>query len=998
MNILEKNLMILASAGSGKTYQLGNRVIGKIALEGVSPERMVALTFTRKAAGEFADSVLTKLAKGTLDPEEAASLSRDLGQEVDVALVLEQVVKALPRMKLTTMDGFFNTIVRGFQYELGITGGTFELLQGERKKMAESEIIDSVLRDGFSENEEFFHAFRRATLGRPGQGVRKTLDEFLKDWYGLWKTIDRSEVGIPAFGDLPNLLEWEKLKRPLIDALSQGELTDQLTKQLENFENHSVNKSLAVNIIGKQMIEQLSEDGPVELLNRKKEIEFDQETWPMWQELFQLAIRCELAAAIERTKPVMDLIAHLDREFDKQLKSRGLLGFDDVKNLLGAGTQGEAGRLRREAIDYRLDARYDHWLLDEFQDTSYADWNGLESLVDEAVDDPEGGLFVVGDRKQAIYGWRGGDVSIFEDLISKYQKGGETDLKVEPMSQSFRSCPAVLSLVNQACGNLSEIERLFGKALNDRWVWEDHLSAKPDVTGESKVVTVPKDGSGEAMIDQMRSLGIGHKQLSCGVLVRTKSEVEAIADLLRNADFDVIEEGQRKPGTDHAVGVTLTHVLAWLADPADSFSQEVVAMSPLDAVFENLYPNGWLSRWEGALAKAQEVGYASLLELLVASQWSELSEYGKRRATDIIHALREFDAGGDSSPRAARDWVTGLEVSQAPGAAAVQVMTIHKSKGLGFDVVMLPAFQDTQIPNSGHFKIARGEDWLLQAPNSMVRDQVPALTEAFESWTADQRYEAMCLLYVALTRSKRGLYVYLEAEPPSRLKKKAEAEGWRSPANLIRQTAGGDFQDGDPNWTENVGPRELRESKSLPQLASAVPLRSRSTPSAAKGKITGGKTGRKIGNEVHALFEKIGWLESGEIPDQPLSQAGKIVEDALKVPALHAVFENQGGQLYREQQVELIIDEKWMTGIVDRMHIFREGEQVTRIELIDFKTDAVTEDELVARYSGQLKSYRRALAQVFEVEEEKITCVMLSTHLAALIEPGNPMSQGELSL
>ncbi|MEO1831054.1 MAG: UvrD-helicase domain-containing protein, partial [Akkermansiaceae bacterium] len=66
--ILAKNLLILASAGSGKTYQLGNRVIGKIGKEGVEAERIVALTFTRKAAGEFADSVLTKLAKGCSDP------------------------------------------------------------------------------------------------------------------------------------------------------------------------------------------------------------------------------------------------------------------------------------------------------------------------------------------------------------------------------------------------------------------------------------------------------------------------------------------------------------------------------------------------------------------------------------------------------------------------------------------------------------------------------------------------------------------------------------------------------------------------------------------------------------------------------------------------------------------------------------------------------------------------------------------------------------------
>lgn len=76
VNILAKNLLILASAGSGKTFQLGNRVIGLVA-KGVAPEKIVALTFTRKAAGEFADSVLTKLAKAASEDPTAAGLRRN---------------------------------------------------------------------------------------------------------------------------------------------------------------------------------------------------------------------------------------------------------------------------------------------------------------------------------------------------------------------------------------------------------------------------------------------------------------------------------------------------------------------------------------------------------------------------------------------------------------------------------------------------------------------------------------------------------------------------------------------------------------------------------------------------------------------------------------------------------------------------------------------------------------------------------------------------------
>ncbi|MGB0144557.1 MAG: UvrD-helicase domain-containing protein, partial [Akkermansiaceae bacterium] len=209
-DILAKNLLILASAGSGKTYQLGNRVIGLIGRDGVDPERMVALTFTRKAAGEFADSVLTKLAKGSLDPEHAKKICEDVKANFEIADVLEKVIGALPKLQFTTLDGFFSRVVRGFQYELGLTGGSFDLLQGERLEEAKTRILQGVLQDGFRNREEFCFAFRRATLGRGEQGVQRSLEEFVKNWHEIWKSgANRGDFGNPAvFPNLPDPEEW----------------------------------------------------------------------------------------------------------------------------------------------------------------------------------------------------------------------------------------------------------------------------------------------------------------------------------------------------------------------------------------------------------------------------------------------------------------------------------------------------------------------------------------------------------------------------------------------------------------------------------------------------------------------------------------------------------------------------------------------------------------------------------------------------------------------
>ena len=995
--ILAKNLLILASAGSGKTYQLGNRVIGKIGKEGVEPERIVALTFTRKAAGEFADSVLTKLAKGSLDPKEAKSVCDGIRATIDLPTVLEKVIRALPQIQFTTLDGFFSRIVRGFQYELGLTGGAFDLLEGERLKTAQAEILQGVLRDGFGERQEFFHAFRKASLGQGQQGVQRSLEEFIETWHRIWKSGAGKEVfgNAGVFADLPQAEDWFGQKDGLITALrddSQGKTWEAM---LDTFRDHFVGKSLAMNTFGKRLLEVLDEPGPVEVKDGRKILTISLEQWKIWQQLFRLAIDCELASAVSKTQAIGELMEQVDHEHGEQLRKRGLLSFDDVKILLGKWSQSEGARLRRELIDYRLDGRYDHWLLDEFQDTSRAEWRGLEPLIDEAVADPEGSFFVVGDRKQGIYAWRGGDVSLFDDVLRRYQDG----LEIEPMDVSWRSCSAVLALVNAVCGNLGLIEDLFGKAVREEWKWKDHESAKPGVTGEAKVVEVSKDEEGEALVSELRRLGIGKKELSCGVLVRKGDQVKKYAELLRAEGFDVIEAGQREPGSDHAVGVVIKHLIEWLANPANDYSREVLAMSPVMVTLEK-YGESWGRRWDGVLREIQGIGFARFVSALVAPEWGRLELYGRRRAEDFIAALAEFDRTGEACPRAAANWIRGLQVNQAPGVAAIQVMTIHKSKGLGFDVVMLPELPDRlQVPNAGDFKVARGVDWLLQVPGKWAYLAHPETKAAYERWAELQKYETLCLLYVALTRAKRGLYVFLPEEPAARRGKPA-GERHATPANLVRQSTGLELIGSDPDWSASVPSSKKIEGGGILKLPEGKPRRSRTSPSSEKGAAAkGGGTGRRLGVEVHRLFEKIGWLSPGEVPAQSFSAAGKIVEDSLKAEAIHKVFENDGAELYREQAFELIYQNKWMSGVVDRLHLYREAGEISRIEVIDFKTDVLkSSSDLVVRYLEQMMSYQAAVAQVFEVGVSMVECRIVSTSLAEVIDVNGGDIQGELDL
>lgn len=968
-HILDKNLMILASAGSGKTYQLGERVVGMIRGMEVDPARIVALTFTRKAAGEFSDSILQKLAN---DPEASAAL--------------EKFVAALPRLQFGTMDGFFSRIVRGFQYELGVSGGDFELLQGAPLETAMQEILASVLSEVLEgeHGEEFFHAFRRATMGSEGFGVLSKLQDFVKYWHGYWKEGRGAGFG-KCFEDLPEVSIWEEQKRGLVGALKEEDDSKTLAKVWESLEAHTIGSGSlgTVNALYPRILEQLPGTELMVMKDGRKELEFDALRSQKCRAMFSVLARCELAAACARTEAVGQLVARVDAECERRLRKRGLLTFDDVKRLLGGWTQSEEARLQRELVDYRLDARYDHWFLDEFQDTSPAEWEALEPLLDEAAGEGEGSLFVVGDRKQAIYGWRGGDVRLFDKVERRYGEGMTTCT----MPKSYRSCPAVLDLVNRVCGDLGSVGELFGEAVRERWEWEDHESADPEVTGEAEVEVVSPDEAGERLCEKLRALGVGEKQLSCGVLVRTTAHVRKYSDILREDGFNVIEEGQRKSTEDHPVGLGLMALVRWLADPCDRIAEGVLKMGPFEEVLSKRWGDVWQARWEGVLELAQRVGYGAMAENLLEEEWDGLSSFAQRRVKDIAGALGEFDAGGEGTARGARDWIEELAIPQAPGAAAVQVMTIHKSKGLGFDVVFLPELSDKQIPNLGDFKVARGKDWVLQPPADWVREMVPELKNTEERWSEDQRYESLCVLYVALTRAKRGLYVFLPELPKSR----SGEEDWRSVPQLIRRAIGGEeFQAGEGDWTQNVKAREeVVVSKSL-ALGEGVRLRSRATPSSGKG---GAMTrGAKIGEEVHEMFEEIAWLEPGEIPRMELSAAGKLVEDALKVPEVHRLFEKKEGvQVYREQAVEIILNGKWVTGVVDRLLVSEE-----RVTVVDFKTDSVRNaEELRTRYAGQMNSYAEAMGVLFGRE---VDCVMVSTKLKEVVSMKGHAEQGELGI
>jgi len=1004
MKILEKNLLILASAGSGKTYQLGNRVIGLVA-RGTEPEKIVALTFTRKAAGEFADSVLMKLAAAASDETVADALRGDIDvPDADFSDALRRTVRALPRFTLGTMDSFFSKVVRGFQYELGLTGGKFELLEGTRAEALRDEMLDEILAGPLEEGakDELLHVFRRATIGREEAGVGRNLRELVEEWQGKYRTAVRREWA-PALLAAASHEQWEKEKGSLaakirrgLDSIdyTHGSQRKAMESMIDSLERHTISGgSLSkANTLFKNVCEAMAEGASVLEVKSNKLFVIGGIAGEGLREMILLAAHCEMAAAMIRTRAIRDVVSEFDKLCEERLRRRGLLNFDDVKILMGQWASSEEGRLRREAVDFRLDARYEHWLLDEFQDTSGADWAGLFPLVDEAATDDRDTLFIVGDRKQAIYGWRGGQVGLFDEVMEHF--GG--NLKIETMAESHRSCPEVLWLVNRVCGDHETLRLLFGTAAQ-RWQWEDHYPAArlavPEKRGESRVeITGDWDARKLRTAELLAELGVGRREMTCGVLVRSNDKVREVADELRTAGFDVIEEGQREPAKDNPVGVTMGALLNWLANPADPFSWEIVAMSPLAAVLRERFRDHENAIWEGLLALAARKGFAGMMEEIIEACWQEWSAFGRRRAGDLIAALAAFDAGSGTTPRDAADWIDRLKVSQSPGVAAVQVMTIHKSKGLGFDVVILPDVPKDPVPKTQNFTIAEDTDWLCQPPASWARKLLPPMREAEERWAADQRYEAMCMLYVALTRAKRGLYVLMEPPSKSAAEDKASLANWLATSIESTGEVGETIGRGSAEWVETVpllGERPVVEEGST--LGDAVPRRERTTPSGAKQESTGMPSlgALRFGNDFHAAFEHVGWIDE-QRPSLPDSDAGARVAALLKLPAFQDLFrrDERHIRLFREQPVEAIIDGKWLSGTIDRLHVHTDAADLPiRIEIIDFKTDSVSSaGELRERYAAQMDAYRLMMERAYS--GATVECLLVSAALGEVVAMG----------
>lgn len=1006
------HVMILASAGSGKTYALTNRFVRLLA-GGAAPERIVALTFTRKAAGEFFDEILHKLAQAAADPGAAEKLAAEIDapglRAADFLRLLRAVIEAMPRLSLGTLDAFFARIVRNFPLELGL-GGEFTLLEEPAARQERRRVLAQLFTAGGEPDaaqKDFIEAFKRATFGAEEKQLARRLDAFLDEHGETYLEAPRAELWGNPGRIWPRGPEWpeERIDRDaatkaLHRALPWGALNDPQRARLEDFfadlpawqPGAPLPKAVEYLVKNALAVWGGLRAGRTEIMLERKKVPLGPEAVAALAAVVRMIVGTELGRRLEMTRGLFAVLRSYESVYHAAVRRGGRLTFADVQRLLlpAAGApvlgDGDAGE-RRLLIDWRLDAQFDHWLLDEFQDTSYAQWSILRNLLDEAVQDGEGrrSLFYVGDVKQAIFAWREGDPRLFREIFNHYNGA----LAEEHLTNSYRSGPAVIAMINRVFGDTAAVRAVVPPEAAARWTqeWRPHTTAKPELGGYAELRHADEEaGRFAETLRILQEVEPGRRGLSVAVIVQKNDTGVRLADhLRREGKLRAVAESDQHVATDNPLTCAVLALLRVAAHPGDTLAREHLAMTPLAA---GLGEADALTG--GLLRELHAVGFAAVIERWLRTAEPHLAaedRFSRLRGQQLVAAAREFDAGGRRDVAEFLAWAEGCTVRETDTAGVVRVLTVHKAKGLGFDLVILPELEgQTLAQRRDGLAVQRAADrsveWVLDLPGKIFQAHDAVLSTHVAAKEADAAYEALCKFYVAMTRAKRAMYL---------ITKRAGESTSRNFPKLLEQTLGETWTAGDPAWFSGL----TAEAKCEPQAAGLGRLQEPGAhrvrrlvsrrPSDAKAGAQGmalfgpaGAAAADFGTKVHALFETVEWWEEGKSAAWAATRRNEGAEETalaevlncLNNTGLATVFAHPGGlaEVWRERAFEVVLDEVWLTGVFDRVVVQKDAaDHNVRAWVIDFKTDRAREGEDAVRrarerHAGQLGIYRRVAA------------------------------------
>lgn len=624
---------LTANAGSGKTRVLTDRV-ARLLLGGCAPERILCLTYTKAAATEMQNRLLSRLGEWAMlpEPELRARLAAiGAGEGADLAearRLFARAIEAPGGLKVQTIHAFCAAVLRRFPLEAGVPHG-FAELDDRSAALLRAEVLDAMVEEGAPEIADLVAIHSGAGLD---------------GWLAALAASD-ARIGPPdaaaihRFAGLTPGADAEGLVRGL---LGPGEVA--LIGQVALLAaGGSAND---VKLAGKLAVGNWAAPGLAEVEILESALLYGAKTAAPFGPKLGKVLTKATAARLDDPEALDDLAQRVAEaraqrigldfagatlalhRFGHAFASRyraaktaqGWLDFDDLI------TRTEALLSTPDMapwVLYRLDGGIDHILVDEAQDTSPLQWQVIGHLVEEfmAGEGREGPdptrprtLFVVGDPKQSIYSFQGADIAVFDDRHARFARGFEAaraPMQDAALLHSFRSSPAVLRLVDavfQGAGaeglggaprHIPFHESMPGRV--DLWpvvtppeapepaAWDDPIDLIRPTDAAAQLAEAVAEAVAEMLGRPIQARDGGLRAIRAGdvlILVQRRSALfHQIIAALKRRGLPVAGADRLKLGGELAVR-DIRALLAFLSTPEDDLSLAEALRSPLIGLSE----------------------------------------------------------------------------------------------------------------------------------------------------------------------------------------------------------------------------------------------------------------------------------------------------------------------------------------------------------------------------------------------------------------------------
>ena len=561
------NITVQASAGSGKTWLLISRLL-HLLLKGAEPESILAITFTRKAASEMQTRLLARLRELSLmESTELVSALQEIGISPDKDILAtaihlyERLLRHPQAVTITTFHAFAQQLLRRFALEADIPAG-FELI--EKTAIAEAEAWDALFAEATRSPDDALAGYldRLFSSCNGLHSTQTALKSFLhhrSDWWSYTQGQD-DPVGYAATrlagyfeivpGQQADFTGWIAQHRDACleyvallmehDIVKHQNIRDAIIPGLEESQP-------GIATIADIKLGFATQKGDPRKLQSNPLLK------KIGQQNYDRVIEIQ-AAMLSACENIEDLVARQDSYHDNiawlHAGQRFLDHYQQVKlrqrQLDFTDLEWQACQLLNTAyhahwIQYKMDQRINHFLVDEFQDTNPTQWRMLLPLLEELASgevERDRSVFLVGDAKQSIYSFRRADAQLFS--YARDWLGEHLDAQQTPLNISWRSSPAIINFVNQLFDDGKLNHRL-----DDFKQHDTHQQSLPGLVEFLPMVLRDKEPPPEQ--DALRNPLETPRTDAARPYTR---EAEQIAQRIRHIidnDMPVIEAGRQRP-------------------------------------------------------------------------------------------------------------------------------------------------------------------------------------------------------------------------------------------------------------------------------------------------------------------------------------------------------------------------------------------------------------------------------------------------------------------